>query len=134
MTLDDAKAEAEAWVDARVNTIFSQAQRHRAWSSSVTELTLPIDNVLVVGVNDDQGRWVDTACGACFDERDTWAEDGIDIPAQGPVNLKLNSFKNTLGFGLQLAARFNFDGTIWERAWSEIAPAPSYDWKEVTDA
>lgn len=144
ITLQEAQAEAEAWINPRLadwttdfqNCVATNALSncHPTWSSTVLPNTVAADANLQTVTNDDPGPFASTVCGDCYDDsRDTWVLSNVDIPATSPVQLRTNTYVNQSGQGVQIAFRFSYEGTIYERGYGLFGPAPSdSDWREIT--
>lgn len=143
VTLQEARDEAHAWIVARKDAITTRVQAcvdegnprlcHTAWAASTMCNTLPTDSGLCTVTLDDPGRHVTGLCDSCFTGEGQFADAGISIPATAPVNAKLSIYKRTSTWkdGVQLVVRFQYDGTLQERAYG-TGIAPSFGWREVT--
>ena len=145
ITLEEAQAEAEAWVLARWDTIKDRVRTciaepggpekcHTAWSASASnycENNLTTGATLCSVTQDDPGQFETTNCGDCYNGLQTFALAGVSIPATAPLNATINIAKGPSGNGEQLIVRFQYDGELWERGWGN-AVLPGFDWKLVT--
>jgi|GEM_PF-2510302 len=139
ITLVQAQAEADAWMDTQEASLTTDFQAcvasnplrlcHPTWSSTVLPNTDPSDSALATVTHDDPGPFVGSVCGDCYDDtRDTWVLSGVDLPATGPVQLRTNTFKNSGGEGVQVAYRIQYDGVVYEKARGLFGPAPDKGW------
>jgi len=144
ITLTEAQAEADAWMDTMEASLTSDFEAcvagnplrlcHPTWSSTTLPNTDPSDSALATVTNDDPGPFVQSVCGNCYDDtRDTWVLSGVDVPGTSPVQLRTNTFKNAYGEGVQVAYRIQYDGVIYEKARGLFGPAPDTDWAVVGD-
>jgi hypothetical protein len=141
ITLEEAQAEADAWVGPRLSVIRDRVIAcvqegdpsicHTAWAASVTPNTDPVDASLATVTLDDPGRNADTVCGSCFTGEGTYAGAGIAIPATAPVNAKVNIFfpPDRVWSG-QLVIEIQYNGTLYQRGYGG-GGAPSFGWQEV---
>jgi len=146
ITLGEATTEAHQWVLARQEAILDRVETcivestskpkasecHPAWVASVLPNTDPADSQLATVTFDDPGRRASTVCGDCFTGQGTYAQAGINIPATGPLNAKLNVSKAPAGWGVQLVIRIMYDGTIYERGYGRGVFA-GFTWREVSE-
>jgi hypothetical protein len=144
ITLGETQAEVDAWAAPRLGdwgTAFADCvaaqqlnQCHPAPSSTVLPNTAPTDSSAAVVTNNDPGVFAPNICDPnCYDDtRGTWAAAFVDIPATGPAQLQANSFEAPGGaISIQLITRIQYDGTIYERAYSVVGSAPTFGWQEV---
>lgn len=142
ITLAQAQAEADAWVQPRLDTIRNRVVAcvqegnprvcHTAWASSSTPNTVAADPALKTVTFDDPGTYATTTCGDCFTGQQTYAQAGIAIPTSGPVNAKVNIFfpPDKLWSG-QLVVEIQYEGVKYQRGYGG-GGAPSFGWREVT--
>jgi len=141
ITLEEAQAEAEAWVVARWDAIKDRVKEclnepggpekcHTAWAATTTENTDPADSALATCTLDDPGTFANTDCGSCYTGLQTFALAGITVPATAPLNATINIAKSTTGRGEQLIVEIQYDGVLWQRGWGD-AILPGFDWVEV---
>lgn len=141
ITLAQAQAEAEAWVQPRLNTIRQRVVAcvqegnprvcHTAFAASVTPNTVAADPALKTVTLDDPGTFANTVCGDCFTGEQTYAAAGIAIPATAPVNAKVNIFfpPDRVWSG-QLVVEIQYEGVKYQKGYGGGA-APSFNWTAV---
>lgn len=142
ITLEEAQDEFDAWVSPRLPSLIADFENcvatkplsdcHPTWSSTVVPNTAPSDSALATVTNNDPGPFVESVCGDCYDDtKGTWVIAGVDIPATSPGQLRTNSYKSSVGVGIQLAGRIQYDGVIWEKGYGLFGIAPDSAWREV---
>lgn len=142
LTLEEAQADAHAWVVARRDAISTRVFGcidegnprlcHTAWAASTTPNTAPTDSNLATVMLDDPGRLVTGPCDSCYLPEGRFSDAGISIPASAPVNAKINIAKNKSGWGVQLVIRIQYDGTIYERGYGR-GIFDGFAWREVNE-
>jgi len=142
ITLQEAQAEAEAWVAPRLDTLRNRVVDcvqegnpricHTAWAASVTPNTTAASPALATVTLDDPGRiTVDQCDNECATGEGTYAAAGIAIPATAPVNAKINIyFPPDRVWSGQLVVEILYEGVKWQRGYGG-GGAPSFDWIEV---
>lgn len=141
ITLEDAQAEADAWVLTRWDAIKDRVKEclgeeggpekcHTAWAATTTENTLPADPALASCTLDDPGQFENTNCGDCYNGLQTFAAAGIAVPANAPLNATINIAKSATGRGEQLVIEIQYDGVLWQKGYGDNI-LPGFDWVEV---
>lgn len=142
LTLQEGQAEADAWVAAnwtairnRVVACLGEAggpeKCHTAWAAS--EANYCANNAgsgpsLCAITLDDPGTF-DTSCGGCYTGNQSFANAGINIPANLIINATINIAEAPGGGrGEQLIVAFQYDGAIWEKGYGD-AILPGFDWQ-----